>query len=305
VQVPEFQQLEKMLPDERLGALADVTLMVLAGAVNTVTKKELADVKALLMPDTNNPVAVAKLFLSLYISAGWGKSPQSCIIVPYFASVKSLEFIPEGNIAGVTFDELRSFALKALSHPKIQETAATVLHKCYEYHGYRKPPAYEQQEVCNIQFISVPDIELFGFAGIGTVYINTSAFAHNLESNTRLEGLHSIAVKLTVASIVIQENTRIQFRKMHNAINIATSSALRSKYDFVRPSLQDPGILVEVLAYDCGGVPDWLHGWSCMREFYEQFVSAFENGTPFPYDKIARVDFVLGLYKVVPKPLYR
>jgi len=299
-----------MPSQEGFSALADTVLLCLARAFGErpIKKSNINLLRGLLAPpDPHSPEALARLFPALYICETWQEtsvSPHSSQIISYFTHLPFLKFVPEGgDLCGVPFEELKRFGLKALLHPKIQEVTNTLIGEAFS----NASPLYDKHRVPNVQFVDWDrEPYLFGFGGFNTVYINVTAFTDMIRLNKGryLEGFEQIAVKLMVASIVIQEHTRMQCRKVCDDVRVVIPRQLKSKYLFVRPTLLDPGVLVEIFAYGCGLAPAWLEGPK--RKPYDAFLEAFENGTPFPEGNVFLPnEFVPGMYRVLRRPIRR
>jgi len=299
---PRFKELAGMPHSELLETLARDTILFIQDVLEE-REISMADWNGAqpLFTELEDESAIPRLFAAfLWASMMAGRAPD--YILPWISNLPHLKVVPEeGDIGGVTYEELKKFAMRALSHPKVQATTVRIVELA-------SMPLFvaitAQIEVRDIVFFTFDyDTSLFGFSGLDVVYINVSAFSRLVDSKSAgLQRFLPTAVKLAFASVLIQENARIKMRKSKDDPMHYGPGGLKEKYGYVKPSLLDPGVLSEIFAYDTWGVPAWLMCSALQGDLLSQFLSAFENHTAFPRipgGGVPDYEFKSGMYKVL------
>jgi len=235
--------------------------------------------------------AVPRLFASLLFSYTLAHLEKSGI-AGRLGSLTDLKIVPNDKIGGIPFADLQKFAKDALDHPKVRAATERVLKEATTLSN----PTIDG-EITAVKFVEYKtDTSLFGFSGLGTVYINVASFAEQIAkySASLKDGLPN-AVKLAYTSIIIHENARIKFRKMaDNPVHYGPAE-LR-KYRVYKPHVLEIGVLAEIFAYD--SAPAWFQ--STDRKVLEDFVVAFRDKKEFPsFADVPCYDFRPGMYHVI------
>jgi len=245
-------------------------LISLCNIPYVVGRPEVAHFRSLILPPKKDPTAEARLFAALHLAK---------TSVPNSWELLTLELVDSGEVAGVNLQQLKEWAIKLIFHPR----GWKLLLQMVKYSNSQlNPPVIDispNNLVSKVQFFTCQDVGLWAFSGVGTLFLNLSAFAHVHEEYTRkdfdfLSDFSKIA-PLLAATVGYHEIVYMAVLKTADNVNTTgVEGNLKQRYGYYYSV--NPGLIAQIRLFGLGGIPEWFY----LKDSHAQdFLEYIKNGT--------------------------
>jgi len=218
-------------------------------------KSNVADVlklKSLLFSDPSNPSTEARLFAALHLlkkhlpdSRGWD-------------DLLSIKIVHSGEVAGVGLSQLKAWAVSLIYHPRAWKILTEVVRTT---HPDPKPPIEITPTNLEpkVHFFTSDNTSLWAFSGIGTIFLNLSAFSKAYDDCQARANFDELlfpnTLKLLVAAVGYHVIVHLAVWKAANDANaFEVSEEMDRNYGHFY--LCEPGLVAQIRFFGLGGIPD-------------------------------------------------
>jgi len=259
-------------------------------------------------------VAEARLFAVLYLSQNLHGDFTT------FVQQLKIQLVNSGMVGEVSLSDLKIWALKLLSHPR----GIQVLNDIYDAFNFEEHAALNPAELVSsnqVHFFSSPDAQMYGFSGIGSIFINLDSLQQaylklkKKQEDWELEDKEcfSFQTKMLVAVIGFHEAAHLAIRRLTNNASESSFREVSMKFSYI-PRL-DVGIIAQIRLFDLP-LLDWETGISyetrIVRDLFKWFQMGPTEGLVAPPSlETARLsgashEYIFdGIYKKLPPIPFR
>jgi len=198
-----------------------------------------------------NATAEARLFAALHLLVRGDYQLSQVVDVEKLLDIK---LVDSAKVGSVELDDLKEWALKFLSQPRAKQVLSELVAIVSTNDNANSPVIIQDTQV---QFFTCKDSDLYGFSGIGKIFINLTALeklhAHrsNLWAKVWTEEItNKQATKITTALIGLHEAANMVIRqRMRNANLTDTCNLVQQRFAFMP---YDAGVIAELRLLDFG-----------------------------------------------------